>query len=258
MGAYPGPDPRRERYRQRAFHLARAIGEDLHRHLGEEFVSLILMGSLARADYVPGFSDLNLFLVVKRPAATPRKLVTRAIEAQAHNFPEFYNRHGALVVIMLVSPGALTGTHRFRSRGMLDSLNRQEIRTTGVTILGEGLLPLMPIEEPRREDLEAILAKYAAQIGDYNAESYFGRMTLLKAILHVARMDVLLHGKDVVEKADIARAFEALHPEAMAVVREALQLRAHWEYHPGDTVMYLGLRSRARTWARALARETHP
>jgi hypothetical protein len=176
---------------------------------------LILMGSIARHDHVPGYSGLNLFLVVQSPRSLRHGSVRKSIGLQRKAFPEFYNRFGALVSVTIVGPKALTTPRWSGSPGLLNSINRGELRTTGIIIEGGDLLVRIPDEPLRREGLEGLYDRYRGLLPELQLESYFGRMSTIKSVLHRARSAVLARGTWVVDKLDILREFKGRWPELM-------------------------------------------
>jgi hypothetical protein len=202
-------------WRRRALELSHAVEVHLKAKLHRDFVSLILMGSIACHDHVPGYSCLNLFLVVRRPRSLRHGSVRKSIGLQRKAFPESYNRFGALVSVTIVGPKALTTPRWSGSPGLLNSINRGELCTTGIIIEGRDLPVRIPDEPPRREGLEGLYDRYRGLLLELQLESYFGRVSTIKRVLHGARSAVLARGTWVVDKLDILREFNGRWPELM-------------------------------------------
>lgn len=248
---------RQEAYRKRGLALAASLGEEFRERLGDQFVSSILMGSLARGDHVPSFSGLNLFLVVRENRPVYRKRVREAIESQSKDFPDFYPDAGGLVVVIITTRNSLTGPQR-PSAGRVNSLNRYELRTSGLTITGEDLIPKIPEGEIEKSEVKAVLRSYAKRVADYNPAAYFGRMALVQATLNIARMDAILHGQYVVLRSDVVKVFGRIHPKGLSVASEALDLRANWGDELISPTIFRRFQGRVRPWAKFLSEEPIP
>ncbi len=249
-------DRMRKLYRQKGLQLSRDLGGLMREELHDNFSSLILVGSLARGDHVPAFSGLNLFLIVQDPRRVNHARIRRTIASLADKYPMYLSKHtrrGSLVVVGLTSRAALTLPRSGGTPGLLDTLTRHELRTSGITIAGEDLLAAVPEEPLAPEDLRQMHARYRVGLGDLEAESHVGRMSLIKAIFNMGRACVLLRGPYVVNRSDIVREFKARWPDLAGPLRQAEALRSTWDLVAEAPRVFWSLKADAQRFARTTA-----
>ncbi len=249
-------DRARELYRRKGLQLSQDLGGLLREELRDNFSSLILVGSLARGDHVLAFSGLNLFLIARNPARANHARIRRIIGSLADDYPMYLSKHtrrGSLVVVGLTSRTALTLPRSGGTPGLLDTLTRREVRTSGITITGEELLAFIPEEPLAPEDVRQMHTRYRRGLGDLEAESYMGRISLIKAVFNMGRACVLLRGPYVVNRADIVREFNARWPDLAGPLRQAEALRSTWDLVADAPKLFWSLKADAQRFARTTA-----
>jgi len=74
-----------------------ALAASLDRILGSSLVSLVLYGSAARGDFIPGRSDINLLLILTDASAPALRAIGPAVHAwvkRGHAPPLIFSEHG--------------------------------------------------------------------------------------------------------------------------------------------------------------------
>jgi len=219
--------------------------------LRDAFVSYIVVGSLSVGDAVPGWSDVDGFLVVRDAAEHVRVAVARLTLEAARRFPFLASDRGSRFSAIVASREEV-----LHGGGEVSFLDRWDIKRHGIVACGEDL-PTM-VDEPaldrgwldRHLDwMTAFLAK------EREAPARWVAVNSIGFVLSGARVAVLKRGMYAKCKDELAAAFTRLYPERSPILERAMQARRKWPVileRPGEIAALYEEATDFLQWVRSL------
>jgi len=194
------------------------------RELPDRFVSCIIVGSLSTGDIVPGWSDVDAYLVLDAAKDDSSDRVSALIDNVTRKFPWLSTDRGSLFSVIPV-----TRLELLEGGPDVSFLSQWDIKRHGIVSCGEDLRPFVP--EPKLD--EAWIDRNTDWMISYlerekESTPYWRARNAIGFIMNGARNAVIRRGAYAKAKEELANTFEGLYPERVDVLRSAMNHRAHW------------------------------
>jgi len=207
--------------------IVRAFGSALQQTLDRDLVAVYLGGSYSMDDFVPGFSDYDLMVIVDRPLAPVDLTRVASAHESIARLPEFERLEGDYVPRdWLVSSGTTQPVDWFRSgrlqpgrEFMLSADNIANIRSQGIAIVGP--LPRTLLPQPTRDEVRAAVREMLAddELPATEAKAADEILALLRS------MRALETGKPTTKSEGLHWGIDHVDPRWLDVIRFADQVR---------------------------------
>ena len=191
-------------------------------NLGDNFVSFIIIGSIGASDLVPGWSDVDSYLVLKEKMPDSEKKIKSMIEEITQKYPYYQTDRGSWFTVMVE-------TKDFFLNPDAEFLTLWDVKDYSKIARGEDFRNGLQNPEPDRSWPD----KNTNWMLDFlkneqDASSFWKIKNSIGFILCGAR-NVLLKNDLYYKKYDeILTEFAKLYPERMEIVKEASQYRNNW------------------------------
>lgn len=213
---------------------AKNVGGQLERRLCENFVSFFLIGSLAQDDVVPGWSDIDSVLVVRRTDETLEGMIETLRREMAGKYEFLRSERGSRLGIFLISLDDLLSCKT--SEGSFpSSLNFHDFRFNSKRMAGEDLSESVKVPEVTEREVELILSGYRDLLErEANSSAYWKGRNAVISILNAARLTLMMEGVIVTKKRDILEASTKGFPRGKEIIGRAVHLREYWMKEKDD------------------------
>lgn len=217
--------PSKETY----YYVVQKFGKNVEQLLRDNFVSYLVVGSLARGDVVPGWSDIDSVLVVNDKDQKVLKIVETVKSEIENDNSWLMSEYGSFFTVWIVTREEfLYGRDRFP-----DKLNLIDFKKIGRTIVGEDLSSLIMVPEIDRKLIEKIFFEYWSALKKMDKRGFTPFWKGRNAIaypLDAARYALLISGIYVSAKKDIVEKFELNFPNFiyLPTLKKAYNLREKW------------------------------
>jgi len=192
--------------------------------LKDSFVSLVVVGSLSVGDAIPGWSDVDAYLILESVTDEVRTKVAALVADVTRKFPWYATDRGSRFTVFPVSRGEL------RLGGPdVSFLSQWDLKRHGVVACGEDVTADLAVPELDRTWLDRNtewMMQFLAR--DHDAALEWKARNAIGFVLAGARVAILKGGTYAKAKQEIARAFAQLHPERFSTVGRAMQCRGEW------------------------------
>ncbi len=219
--------------------------------LPDAFVSLIVVGSLGAGDAVPGWSDVDAYLVVTEATRGVRETAARLQRRVTERFPAYKTDRGSRFCVFVHPRREVLGGSEDVS-----FLARWDLKRSGVVACGEDLPALLgdpPLDREWLDRHTAWMIDFLARERD--APSHWRGVNAIGFILSGARVAILKRGEYAKRKDEIARIFARLYPAMAGTLRRAMEDRLRWPEVEGDEAEIDGVYEDATDflrWVRSL------
>lgn len=193
-------------------------------HLSEEFVSFIVVGSLSVGDIVPGWSDVDGYLVVESVTDEVRNKVTAISNAIAEKYPFYKTDRGSRFCALVVSKDEV-----LKGGGQVSFLSHWDLKRYGVVACGENFIRQLPepnIEMDWLDNHTEWMLDFLKK--DKDASTFWKGRNAIGFIITGARNAILKKRKYAKKKDEIVEVFSRLFPEKADLLIRAMDYRLNW------------------------------
>ncbi len=192
--------------------------------LGNNFVSFILIGSLSTGDFVPAWSDVDSFLIVKddsQDTVEKRDSITKTI---TEKYPYYQTDRGSWFCAMITTKDYFVNPEK-----ITNVLNLWDVKHYGKVVRGENFLDeieLPPLDPEWLDNHTKWMMDFLKK--EKGASPFWKTKNSIGFILCSARNMLLKKGLYFKRYEDICAEFGILYPKEAQIVGKAGNLRQNW------------------------------
>ncbi|MBI5000563.1 MAG: hypothetical protein HZB92_03415 [Euryarchaeota archaeon] len=194
------------------------------KELSDAFVSFIVTGSLSVGDIVPGWSDVDAFLVAKSGDASIDAKVKGLVDRVTEKYPFYSTDRGSMFCVMVATLDEVLGM-----KGEVSFLTQWDLKRHGAVACGadiKGDIPEPPLDKEWLDNNTDWMIDFLSREKD-NSPFWKGR-NAIGFIIAGARNAILKRGKYAKAKDEIERAFGQMFPGKVELVSRAMECRWRW------------------------------
>ncbi|MFH0815317.1 MAG: GrpB family protein [Methanobacteriota archaeon] len=194
--------------------------ENIH----DQFVSFIVIGSVGANDFIPGWSDVDAFLIVKEASSDLAQQIDSMIKTIVIKYPYYQTDRGPWFC-----PMTTTKSNFVNPVEMTNPLNLWDVRHYGRFIRGEDFkdeIKLPELDKSWPDENTAWMLDFLKR--DKDASPFWQLRNSIGFTLCGARNTLLKNGIYLKKYGEIVSAFYHRYPEGHTIVREVHDYRRNW------------------------------